>query len=386
MRTGASISGGLHAALLIAAIFGTDWFSSGSAEPLLITEIEMVDGTEFDAALSTAPVVPNEGPSELSEPAEEVAAPQEVDQPEDAATETEIAELQPTEPPEPRPDRPEINIPPPPTNIPTEAPRPSDALVPIIDELDNQAQEAESPPSTEPVQPLASRAPVPGPKPTPPPEPEPEPEQEEKPEPVEAQTAEAEAEKPKEPEPEPDQRPDPETEIAQTPEAPEGPAPQQAKLPLAKPAELAAAARAASAQEQQQVAAAAKPQENAKPKRGNSGGSTAVKGPKLNRGEKNALRLGIKKHYVYGGDRSDRSLRVTIRVKLNQDGTIDGKPVQRRAKGGTAASQRAVFQAGRRALIKAANAGEFRRLPANKYNRWKVIDVVFTATNIGGVS
>ncbi len=386
MRTGASISGGLHGALLIAAIWGVDWFSPGDAEPLLITEIEMVDGTEFDAALSTAPVVPNEGPSELSEPAEEEAAPEEVDQPVDEAAETEIAELQPTEPPEPRPDKPEINIPPPPTDIPTEAPRPSDALVPIIDELDNQAAEAESPVSNEPVQPLASRAPVPGPKPTPPPEPEPEPEQEEKPEPVEAQTAEAEAEKPKQLEPEPEQRPDPEEQVAQTPEAPEGPAPQEAKLPLAKPAELAAAARAAAKKEQQQVAAAAKPTENAKPKKGNNVGSTAVKGPQLNRGEKNALRLGIKKYYTYGGDRSDRSLRVTIRVKLKQDGSIDGKPVQRRAKGGTKASQRAVFQAGRRAIIRAASAGEFRRLPANKYNRWKVIDVVFTATSIGGVS
>ena len=72
-----------------------------------------------------------------------------------------------------------------------------------------------------------------------------------------------------------------------------------------------------------------------------------------------------------------------VRIKLDQNGKIMGKPVLRRASGGNKASQNAVFQAGRRALIRAQNAGEFRKLPAAKYARWKVMDVIFTVQDIG---
>ena len=35
-------------------------------------------------------------------------------------------------------------------------------------------------------------------------------------------------------------------------------------------------------------------------------------------------------------------------------------------------------QAGRRALLQAQSAGEFRKLPPDKYGAWKVLNVVFT--------
>lgn len=477
MKVGASISGAAHIGLVVFAVWGVDWFATEEAEPLTIAEIELVDGTDFDAALSTAPVVQSEGPAELSEPDENKDLPSEVEQPEDIAQSAEAPVLSQADAPDVQPEKPEIAFPPPPTDIPTEAPQPSIAEIPSPDSLTLQAAEPESPSATEPQRAVAAiQAPLPSRRPNRPPEPEPEPELSE-PEP-ERQTAtlapqqpvEAEAQpetqvtesqspatdplqplasvgapaptsrptRPREPEAEPEpsdpsapkivraptpdttQRPEPktedqpdrqgdsarpeqvetanpkpeappqpepqETEVVEE-DAPDGPAPQIAKLPVAKPAKKAAAALAARKTEQAKQAtkvAENKPAKSNKPKK--ASGSTAVKGPKLNRGEKNALRIGIKKYYSYGGDRSDKSLRVTVRVKLNQNGTINGNPTQRRAKGGTSASQRAVFQAGRRAIIRAAQAGEFRKLPASKYNRWKVIDFVFTATNVGGVS
>ena len=452
MKVGTSISGAAHVGLVVFAIWGVDWFAAGDAEPLTIAEIELVDGTEFDAALSTAPVVPSEGPAELSQPDENRDLPSDVEQPADASQSAEAPVLSQADDPDAQPEKPEIAFPPPPTDIPTEAPIPSIAEIPSPDVLNREATEPESPQATEVQRAVASiQAPLPSRRPDRPPEPEPEPELSE-PEPErqtatlaqqqpdqtetqpDASTVQSESpstdplqplasvgapspaarpERPPEPEPEPQEvaeapkptpqqpeqedtaKPDPDADPVEAPkdtevveeDAPEGPAPQIATLPVAKPADKAAAALAARKTEQAQQAtqtAEAKPAQNSTPAK--PSGSTAVRGPKLNRGEKEALRVGIKKYYSYGGDRSDRQLRVTIRVKLNENGTLNGNPVQKNARGGNAGSQRAVFQAGRRAIIRAADAGEFRKLPANKYNRWKVIDFVFTATNVGGVS
>jgi hypothetical protein len=65
-------------------------------------------------------------------------------------------------------------------------------------------------------------------------------------------------------------------------------------------------------------------------------------------------------------------------VQLTREGTIDGKPEIVEAVGGTSASQAALGRAGRSALIYAQNAGEFRKLPADKYAAWSVLNVVFT--------
>ena len=450
MKLGTTISGVAHAGIIAFAVWGVDWLAGEPQEPLTFTEIELVDGTDFDAALSTAPVVPSEGPAELSPPDDNRDLASDVAQPEDTAQSAEAPVLSQADAPEEQPEQPEIAFPPPPTDIPTEAPIPSIAEIPSPDVLNRQSTQPESPQATEVQRAVASlQAPLPSRRPDRPPEPEPEPELSE-PEPerqtatlaqqqpvvAEAQPQDsvtqsespttdplqplasvgapapvARPERPPEPEPEPEvaeaqptppqpeqqetANPDPDaaptqqvedTEVVEE-DAPTGPAPQVATLPVAKPADKAAAALAARKTEQARRAtqtAQAKPAQNARPAR--PSGSTAVRGPRLNRGEKEALRVGVKKYYTYGGDRSDRSLKVTIRVKLKQDGTLNGNPVQRRASGGNAGSQRAVFLAGRRAIIRAANAGEFRKLPANKYNRWQVIDFVFTATNVGGVS
>ncbi|MCH8953537.1 MAG: hypothetical protein IID49_15650 [Proteobacteria bacterium] len=96
-----------------------------------------------------------------------------------------------------------------------------------------------------------------------------------------------------------------------------------------------------------------------------------------------ALRLGIKDHFSYGGNRSDSSLQVTIEIRLGRDAKFLAKPRRLRASGGNAAARDALFQAGRRALLKAQNAGEFNKLPAAKYAGWKLIHVTFTPEEIG---
>ncbi|MHA1529433.1 MAG: hypothetical protein ACTSVG_10445, partial [Alphaproteobacteria bacterium] len=252
--------------------------------------------------------------------------------------------------PEPAPRAAPLLEPDPITVEPTtaEAPRPSIAPVPSPDAPPRQAADPESPPATEPLQPLAAALP-PEPKPD---EPRHEPEPEPEPEPV---------------------------EVAQ-PNAPIAAAPQEARLPVAKPAKLAAAARASSAPKP--VATAPQPAEEPRPAEP-AGGSTSRFASAVTTGEKNALQLGIKQHFFYTGNRSDRTLQVTIRIRLGRNAKIIGQPELLKASGGTDAAQNALFQSGRRALFKAQSAGEFKKLPPAKYDGWKLIHVTFTPEEIG---
>ena len=112
-------------------------------------------------------------------------------------------------------------------------------------------------------------------------------------------------------------------------------------------------------------------------------GSTSQFAAAVTEGEKDALRLGIKNHFSYGGNRSDPTLQVTIEIRLGRDARIIGGAKLLRASGGNGAIQDALFQAGRRALRKAENAGEFNKLPPAKYDGWKLIHVTFTPEEIG---
>lgn len=412
MRRGALISGSFHAILLVLAVFGADWFQSRDSEPLSITEVEMISGSDLDAMLSTAPVVQSDGPAELSPPApgEELATPDSAPDPVDESPEaTELASSAPPapRPNAPQPEEPAPDIPPPPMDIPSEAPVPTIAEIPSPDPLPEQAPTPESPASTEPVMPLASVSPPsPSPRPLPPqaepePEPEPEPAPEPDPEPEpEPEPVEETVPQPRTPEAEQEETSEPdEIELAQAESsAPESLAPQEARLPVARPADRARAAPASSRPEptaeqiaeeepksesSQQAAAQAEDSEkqqvaDATPSASEPAGGSSRPTAPLSAGEKDALRLGIKKYYTYNGDRSDPNLQVTIRVHLNERGEIEGKPETVDAKGGTEASQAALGRAGRAALSYAANDGEFGKLPPEKHSAWGVLTVVFT--------
>jgi hypothetical protein len=365
MKNGATISGAMHLGFLALALLGTDFFANRDPAPLAVTEVELIDGANFDAELSTAPVVPNQGPAELAPQALSDVEPIDLAAPDVTIEVPEMPILAETEaPPDERPDFADLLIPPPPTVVPTEAPRPSIALIPSPDSLPRQAAEPESPPATEPLQPLAAApTPEPAPKPAPPPEPEP----------VAAETPEPEPE-------EPLQEPEPEAVAEADQDAPVSDAPQEARLPVAKPAELAAAARASSAPKP--VAAAPKPAKEPQPAEP-AGGSTSRFASAVTIGEKDALRLGIKRYFVYSGNRSDRSLQVTIRIRLGRDAKIIGDAELLKASGGDEATRQVLFRAGRRALLKAQSAGEFNKLPPAKYDGWKLIHVTFTPEEIG---
>jgi hypothetical protein len=414
MKQGTAISGAMHLGFLALALFGTDWLTGRDSAPLVVTEVELIDGTNFEAALSTAPVVPNEGPAELAPQVENDVEPVDLSTPDITIDVPDMPILAETEVPvDQQPDVTDLLIPPPPTVVPTEAPRPSIALIPSPDSLQRQAAEPESPVATE-FAPALAAAPTPEPVPRPAVPPERDPITSE-PAPAEApresavpspladlvprQMAEPESPPETEPlqplaaapplepnpvEPQHQLEPEPEPEVTPVavaqPEAPLSRAPQEARLPVAKPAKLAAAARASSAPEP--AASAPEPAEQPKPA-APAGGSTSQFASAVTIGEKDALRLGIKQHFVYSGNRSDRTLQVTIRVRLGQNAKIIGQPELLKASGGDAATQNVLFRAGRRALLKAQSAGEFKKLPPAKYNGWKLIHVTFTPEEIG---
>lgn len=355
MRRGAIISGAMHGGLLLAVALDPLFSDAEPPPAITLAEVTIVDGASFEAALSAAP----EAVTELPEAVE--PQPGEDEPPAPAAAEP-APERPPSEgvaEPEPAdPELPELPTPPPPTTVPTEAARPSIAEVPVIEEVPNQAPTPESPPTTEPLQPLAAAdVPVPGVRPERPPDPEPEP---------------AEA-----PEPPPEQAEEqpPEEQLADS-TAPIGPAPQQAAIPIARPAEIAAASQAS--QETRQAERVAEPAEEPAPEAAPQRITSSRFATQVTRGEKDALRIGLKRYFSYAGNRSDRSLFVRIAIGLDPSGRIVEGPTKLEAGGGTPAVQQALFRAGRSALIRAANAGEFAKLPITKYDAWKVIHVTFT--------
>jgi len=386
MRTGAAISGVMHGGLILFAVIGPAWVAERAAPPPAVTEIALVEGTELDAALSSAPEHPGRVPTELAAPAPPRDAPVSIAEPDDSVPPSEVAGLVAAPVPEARPERPEIVTAPVPRDVPTAPPDPTMAEIPSPDPVMRAAPRPESPVSREPVSALASATtPSPAPAPMRPPEPEPEPAEESRPEPEEAEeTAEAaEAAEPADP------------------LAPLAPAPRAARLPLARPAEIAAAAQAARAAARAAEEAETEPEEDkpAEPARAEAEPDAPEPGPRetsgaapsrfdsvITRGEKDALRANIRRHFIYNNDRNDPTLRVTIAIELSRDGRIIDGPTEIESRGKRPAIRKALYQAGRRALIKAAIRGEFEVLPREKYDAWKRMHVTFTPLDIGFAS
>ena len=71
------------------------------------------------------------------------------------------------------------------------------------------------------------------------------------------------------------------------------------------------------------------------------------------------------------------SLKITIKMNLKEDGTIDGKP-QIVAGGGGSGIERAAAEAARRAVLKCQPY----KLPAEKYDTWSQVIVNFDPSQI----
>lgn len=372
MKQGAAISGTAHAVILALVLWGADFFSASDTVPLAATDVTIIDATEFMASLSTAPVVPSEGPADLSPPADPDSAP---DAP---AAEAEPDRTVPASSPPPRrppsDEVPDIIVPPPAIDVPSEDVGSSIAEVAVPDEMPFEAPTPESPPSTEPVIATApAPAELPAPAPEAPPLPEPEPAPVSEPEPEEAE---------------------PEAEAPAEIEAPPGPAPETAALPIAKPADLAAAARAAAA-----AAAAAEEEEATRtattepepapatpePTTAPAAGSSRVQGPRLSLNEVRGLSVDVGRYFIYNGNR-DPSLRLIVRVSFSEAGQVTDGPTLRSREGGDANAQNALFRAARSAIIRAAADGVFARLPREKYGSWRTIDFVVTPGGVQGTT
>ncbi len=110
--------------------------------------------------------------------------------------------------------------------------------------------------------------------------------------------------------------------------------------------------------------------------------TTAPRTAQLNIAELNAIRVGVRKFYVYNGDRSDRDLAVTVRLALDPAGKLAQELELVQAEGGSPRAQRALFQAGRRAVLRASAAGEFASLPAEKHDLWRTLVIRFRADGV----
>lgn len=379
MRAGAGVSAGLHAGLIALAIFSGELFSEGQARPVTIAEVTLMSGAEFEAALSAAPQF---DPDQPAAP----AAPEPGGERADVTiAESDAAPTRPEEstPPD-APERGEAVAPPrdsPPDDALAEAgDRPAAPLAPADDRLVAAPQ---TPPDEAPVTETAP-APPPAPRPSEPqvdtstPEPEPV-----KPEPVET----TEAAPTPAPEPEPKQTPEteepPAPEVVETAEAePEAEklAPKVAPPPPSKPERVEVAQEAErEARPEKAPEETGATREAAAP---SGGGTTATVG-RLSSRDRDNLRVGIGSNFSWtrGGPDED-SMRVTIRIEVDVDGQIVGKPEITAPSGALSQRESALASAGVRALVKSEAKGEFRKLPKDKHAEWRIMNVTFTPREV----
>ncbi|MEO1469177.1 MAG: hypothetical protein AAFV86_08975 [Pseudomonadota bacterium] len=402
--------GSLMAHAVVVGLMMMGVFDSGAETPETpsLAQVTMITEAEFQAALAAAPNpgdvaegIANAGTPEGADTAATETAPAPSERPRETA-EPETAEAPQAPEPEPEPETAEApDIAPPATPIPSEPVRPTIAEVASPDILPRQAAVPESPPATEPVQPLAA-GPLAAPDaaPTAPTRPEPEPE------PAPVETAEAEPEPTPEPEPaaetQPETQPEPEPEVTEA--AGDSLAPQTAALPAARPARLAAAAPASgpaperTAEPETAVSSAERDaldrliaEAQAGETRRGDAPAPAATAPtfarQMTRGEVEALSIGIRDYFSYGGRRDDRALAVKVSFRLTRAGAVEPGSIERvGASGQPAAARDALFQSARRAIVRAGSAGVFARLPAQKYDAWRWIHATFTPeTNARGV-
>ena len=397
MKQGASISGGMHLALILLLLLSGSLFAASDAKPIVVAEVSLISADEFDAAASAAPDVPRFDPEALPQP--EVAVSDALTPEAEVAPEVTTAD---------NPDAPTVADVQPdvsgvqalsePTVEAVEAPIQPDQLAedaaPLGESLvepaaiGNDAPSEVVVPSEPSPQDLASDAPRIDTASAP-----------EQPDDaltaetlVEETVPEAAVDVVVEADPAPAEAPqEATTEIV--PEAVDeqsAVAPVAASRPRGRPADLQAqvdAARAAVAATESQAAADAQAEADAAaieqalqlataeaadqpaPVQ-----STPSLGPKLTVGEKDGLRLAVQKCWnVPAGLANAGELVVVVGVELARDGSLVGSPFNIEPAGDLAPGFKQAFEAGRRALLRCQPY----KLPADKYEQWRNLEVVF---------
>lgn len=357
-------------------VFAGEFFGESQAAPVNIAEVTLMSGTEFEAATSAAPQFNKDLPASPETPKEAEAqadikvaevdaapsteadpsSPDAVEQgesvktPEQQVPDASIAEVgeQPAAPLAPE------------DNIIVAAEEPSPDVAPIAEVPSAPAIAPAAPPAAPTIDTTA-----------PPPEPEPAPE----PEIAEVEPA---------PVPEPVEEAKPEPEPAEEEVVklndPDIPAPKLAPPPPTKPKDVAVAKEAERlAREKKQAEETGAVKQAEAPE--STGTSRSV--GQLSFRDKDALRVGIKGYFSppTGLPNEDR-LAVKLRITVSQAGKITSGPDVLSPGGRLDAAHAALMRAGVRALKKSEAAGVFSKLPRDKYERWKTMNVTFTPREI----
>lgn len=379
MRTGAGISGGGHVALIGLAIFSGALFGAKPQPPVNIAEVTLMSGAEFEAALSAAPEFSLDQPPapEAPNPGEERADVTLAET--DAAPTTQAAPAAPDAPArgeavQPVPDQPVD------ASIADVGERPAGPAAP---EAETLVASSESSPEIAPAATTAT-APAPAPRPAPPKI------EDTTPEPPPVAAVEPQPEPAPTPEPEPVAEPEPAPVVAEAEPVEEVepeklndttvPAPKLSPPPPTKPRELAEAKKAerlARPSQTPETTGATKQAEAP------SGGGTTQTVGELSFRDRDALRVGIRGYFSPPtGLQNADSLAVKIRIEVSEAGKITAGPELLEPSGRLDAAHDALYRAGVRALKKAEAAGVFAKLPRDRYDRWRNMNVTFTPREI----
>ncbi len=353
MRIGWYISGAGHFALIVFILFGGLLVGDRIPE-VTVSEVTVLSEAEYAALLppTTAPDVATET-SEVAPPVEDEApeAPSE-----DSAPEVTTPEA--VDEPE-TPDLPELTIPQP---IP-------DAVV-----EDNAPVIATPPTDIDGSSPIADGTPQPAPRVAPTPSIAPPPLAEAAPERVDEVAPDPEA-PPEEVVEEEQPAAPPEasdrivTEAEETPEL----APASSMRPRTRPARPVRQAEAPAEQPAETATndaiADAVAEANATP------APDAQTGPPLTGGEIEAFTFAVSSCWVVDPGARSAGVKVTVSFSLDQSGKPVGDVRQVGAVGGDAATQRAAYDAARRAILRCGARGF--PLPVEKYSQWSNIEMTF---------
>ncbi len=389
-QTGTVVSAIGHAGVILWVLLG-DWlFSPAPPQEIVLTSVDFVTSAEFDAMQAAATETPAEEPA----PVRPQARPEEAVVPEPEPEPAPEPEPQPEPAPVPEPE-PE---PAPPEPEPEPAPAPSDAVQAETEQLlpseSTEIQpeaEAEAIVAPDPVQPETEAETSDTPEPAV--SEEPAAEEIIQQEPTEATVPEdtgditrteanedQQAEtgmttslrpraKPARPTPQPEPEPEPEQEVAAAEPARETPA-----EPEAQPVDDAATEDAIDALLGE---AAAEPVEEPAA----SGGQDLPQGPPLTGGEMGNISSAISRKWNLGAA-STEALSSTIVLRVSF--APDGKPTNFELLESSGPSQTGVdklYETARRAVNRAHADGGL-PLPPDKYDTWRVLDLVFDANGM----
>ncbi len=335
MQTGTKISGAVHGAVVLAAIFGGPFFRSDRTDAIQVTEVSVISHSEFLALAAPAPEL-----IEFVDPVDEPVLPKpEPQEPEPATVAARPEPGQPEDPPAIHESEPEL--------IPVTTAEPSGDDQPESDTTVETAAETETSP-------------------------------------VEADlVADPEVTRGADPIPDAPKRevplPETETAIASQPDPPEQPSvvlprpmpvldPEPVREPEQEPGEVETVV--AALLEELELDQVQPPQAVRDP----AVQTPTATPPRLTTEESEGLRLAIERCWIVPvGIQNDSDLKVTLFVELDRDGNVKGEPRLIEPDSLATREIEHAFNAARRAVMRCDPYD----LPADKYEHWKNMEVVF---------